>query len=121
MSDFTPINPKPFLRDLIDKSILVTLKFNKTQYKGTLVSADNYFNLQLREAEEIVDNKSRGLIGEIFIRCNNVLWIGEDLKKTETTSEQALKSEKLETSEPSKTSETSNTAETDKASVSSNT
>lgn len=46
------------------------------------MSTDNYFNIQLRDAEEIVDGRSKGLIGEIFIRCNNVLWIGEeDLEK----------------------------------------
>ena len=66
---------------MINKPILVTLKFNKTQYKGNLVSTDNYFNVQLTDAEEIVDNVSQGKIGDIFIRCNNVLWIGEDLEK----------------------------------------
>ncbi|QLQ78638.1 hypothetical protein HG537_0A08860 [Torulaspora globosa] len=81
MSDFTPTNPKPFLRDLIDKPIVVTLKFNKTQYKGRLVSTDNYFNVRLRDAEEVVDGKSKGNVGEIFIRCNNVLWIGQDLEQ----------------------------------------
>lgn len=42
------------------------------------MSSDNYFNLQLNEAEEIVEGKNKGKVGEIFIRCNNVLWIGED-------------------------------------------
>lgn len=62
---------------------MVTLKFNKTQYKGLLVSTDNYFNLQLTEAEEFIEGQSKGKIGDIFIRCNNVLWIGEDLQKKE--------------------------------------
>lgn len=62
---------------------MVTLKFNKTQYKGNLVSTDNYFNLQLSDAEEVIDGKSKGKVGEIFIRCNNVLWIGEDLTKVD--------------------------------------
>ncbi|CCF56332.1 hypothetical protein KAFR_0B00320 [Kazachstania africana CBS 2517] len=78
MSEFAPINPKPFLRDLVNKKIVVTLKFNNTKYRGTLVSTDNYFNIQLSEAEEFVSNKSKGTIGDIFIRCNNVLYIGED-------------------------------------------
>ncbi|SCU83641.1 LADA_0C12662g1_1 [Lachancea dasiensis] len=79
MSHHTPVNPKPFLRDLISKKIVVTLKFNKTQYKGLLVSTDNYFNLQLSDAEEFIDSQSKGKIGDIFIRCNNVLWIGQDV------------------------------------------
>ncbi|CCH59328.1 hypothetical protein TBLA_0B04935 [Henningerozyma blattae CBS 6284] len=78
---FTPVNPKPYLRSLIDTPIIVTLKFNKTQYKGILVSTDNYFNIQLRNTEEIVDGKTTGQLGDIFIRCNNVLWIGQDLEK----------------------------------------
>ncbi|SMN19827.1 similar to Saccharomyces cerevisiae YPR182W SMX3 Core Sm protein Sm F [Maudiozyma saulgeensis] len=80
MSDFVPVNPKPFLKDLIDKRVVVTLKFNNTKYKGTLVSSDNYFNVQLKDTEEFVNDKSAGKIGEVFIRCNNVLWIGQDLE-----------------------------------------
>ncbi|KAH3902444.1 mRNA splicing protein SMX3 SCDLUD_000021 [Saccharomycodes ludwigii] len=77
--EFQPINPKPFLKSLIDKPFLVTLKFNKTQYRGILVSTDNYFNVRLKNAEEIIDGESKGLVGDIFIRCNNVLWMGEEV------------------------------------------
>lgn len=63
---------------------MVTLKFNRTQYKGKLVSTDNYFNVQLTDTEEFVEGKSKGKIGDIFVRCNNVLWIGEDLDKVAT-------------------------------------
>ncbi len=84
MSDFTPLNPKPVLKDLVDKPIVVTLKFNKTQYRGVLVSTDNYFNLQLRDAQEYVAGELKGTLGELFIRCNNVLYIGEDLSKEDT-------------------------------------
>lgn len=80
---FTPTNPKPFLGELVKKPIVVTLKFNKTQYKGILISTDNYFNVQLSEAEEFIDGKNKGKVGDIFIRCNNVLWIGEDLSAKE--------------------------------------
>ncbi|CCE64828.1 hypothetical protein TPHA_0I03270 [Tetrapisispora phaffii CBS 4417] len=75
-----PVNPKPFLRDLIGKKIVVKLKFNKTEYIGTLKSLDNYFNLQLDAAEEVIDGVSKGTIGDIFIRCNNVLYVGEHLE-----------------------------------------
>ncbi|GAV53532.1 hypothetical protein ZYGR_0AK00340 [Zygosaccharomyces rouxii] len=93
MSDFTPTNPKPFLGELVNKPIVVTLKFNKTQYKGTLISTDNYFNLQLSEAEEVVDGKNKGKVGDIFIRCNNVLWIGEDLSAKEQHQEKPTTSD----------------------------
>lgn len=62
----------------MDKPVVVTLKFNKTQYKGVLVSTDNYFNLQLKDAEEYVAGVPKGKLGDLFIRCNNVLYVGED-------------------------------------------
>lgn len=77
---FQPINPKPFLKSLINKEIIVRLKWNKTEYKGKLISIDNYMNLQLDNTFEIVDDKEE-LIGDIFIRCNNVLFIREAVKK----------------------------------------
>lgn len=77
MSSFHPINPKPFLKTLIDKQVIVRLKWNKTQYKGTLVSIDNYMNLQLDNAFESMDGSEEEQIGEIFIRCNNVLFVRE--------------------------------------------
>ena len=36
-----------------------------------------YMNLQLREAEEIINNEIKGSLGEIIIRCNNVLFVKE--------------------------------------------
>jgi small nuclear ribonucleoprotein F len=40
-----------------------------------LLSVDNYMNLQLGEAEEFLDGLLQGKLGEILIRCNNVLYI----------------------------------------------
>ncbi|ABN67111.1 predicted protein, partial [Scheffersomyces stipitis CBS 6054] len=78
---FQPINPKPFLKTLINKQVIVRLKWNKTEYKGTLISIDNYMNFQLDNTYEVIydgESKKQELIGEIFIRCNNVLFIRED-------------------------------------------
>ena len=72
-----PINPKPFLQDLLQKKVLVRLKWGQ-EYRGTLQSIDNYMNLQLLNTEEFVDGKSAGALGEVMIRCNNVLWISGD-------------------------------------------
>lgn len=73
------------MKSLIGKQIIVRLKWNKTEYKGILLSIDNYMNLQLNETYEI-NPKEDGevkeeLIGEIFIRCNNVLFIREASEK----------------------------------------
>jgi len=45
------------------------------QYKGILVSVDGYMNLQLANTEEIIDGEVTGTLGEVLIRCNNVLWV----------------------------------------------
>jgi len=74
---FAPINPRPFLSGLVGKEIKVRLKWGNTSYAGTLVSVDSYMNFQLSGAEEYIDDKMTGQLGQILIRCNNVLWVSE--------------------------------------------
>lgn len=79
---FVPVNPKPFLLDLTGKSVCVRLKWGM-EYRGYLVSCDSYMNLQLANCEEWIGGKFAGNLGEVLIRCNNVLYIrgaqeGED-------------------------------------------
>ncbi|KAI1792855.1 hypothetical protein LXA43DRAFT_886600, partial [Ganoderma leucocontextum] len=69
-----PVNPKPFMQELTGKPVYVRLKWG-LEYKGFLVSTDGYMNLQLANTEEFQDGKSNGALGEVFIRCNNVLYI----------------------------------------------
>lgn len=45
------------------------------EYTGRLVSVDSYMNIQLSGAEEWRNGKSAGVLGQVLIRCNNVLWI----------------------------------------------
>ena len=68
------------LYDLVNKQILVRLKWG-IEYKGKLASFDKYMNIQLLETEEIIDNKIMGTLGEILIRCNNILFIREYIEK----------------------------------------
>jgi len=42
---------------------------------GILVSVDSYMNLQLASTEEFIDGAFAGNLGEVLIRCNNVLYI----------------------------------------------
>ena len=42
---------------------------------GYLVSVDSYMNLQLASTEEWIDGQFSGNLGEVLIRCNNVLHI----------------------------------------------
>mmetsp|Transcript_26144 Transcript_26144/g.36804 ORF Transcript_26144/g.36804 Transcript_26144/m.36804 type:complete len:86 (-) Transcript_26144:183-440(-) len=69
-----PVNPKPFLNSLAGKPILVKLKWGM-EYKGYLIAVDNYMNLQMANTEEYVDGKLCGNLGEVLIRCNNVLYL----------------------------------------------
>jgi small nuclear ribonucleoprotein F len=69
-----PVNPKPFLNDLTGKLVLVKLKWGM-EYKGYLVSVDAYMNLQLANTEEYIDGHLTGTLGEVLIRCNNVMHI----------------------------------------------
>ena len=39
------------------------------------MSVDSYMNLQLASSEEWIGGKFAGNLGEVLIRCNNVLYI----------------------------------------------
>nr|XP_019707979.2 probable small nuclear ribonucleoprotein F isoform X2 [Elaeis guineensis]XP_029122123.1 probable small nuclear ribonucleoprotein F isoform X2 [Elaeis guineensis]XP_029122124.1 probable small nuclear ribonucleoprotein F isoform X2 [Elaeis guineensis]XP_029122125.1 probable small nuclear ribonucleoprotein F isoform X2 [Elaeis guineensis] len=74
MLQTVPVNPKPFLNNLTGKPVIVKLKWGM-EYKGYLVSVDSYMNLQLANTEEYIDGQFSGNLGEILIRCNNVLYL----------------------------------------------
>ncbi|GAB6031023.1 hypothetical protein CHUAL_007841 [Chamberlinius hualienensis] len=69
-----PVNPKPFLNSLTGKPVIAKLKWGM-EYKGYLVSVDGYMNLQLANTEEYIDGNCTGNLGEVLIRCNNILYI----------------------------------------------
>merc|ERR1712170_330036 len=82
----------PFLNALTGKPVLVKLKWGM-EYKGYLVAVDGYMNLQLANSEEYVDGALAGHLGEILIRCNNVLYIrgvDEEAEEGESTSNQVF-------------------------------
>ncbi|PHH85841.1 hypothetical protein CDD83_11099 [Cordyceps sp. RAO-2017] len=72
---FVPVNPRPMLQGLVDKHVSVRLKWGETEYRGELKAVDSYMNLQLASTKEYVDGKEEGQLGQVLIRCNNVLWI----------------------------------------------
>lgn len=74
MTASMPINPKPFLNSLTGKPVMVKLKWGQ-EYRGYLVSVDGYMNLQLANTEEYVEGSCTGTLGEVLVRCNNVLYI----------------------------------------------
>ncbi|KAL7638565.1 UNVERIFIED_CONTAM: hypothetical protein RMT77_011141 [Armadillidium vulgare] len=81
----TPINPKPFLNQLTGQPVIVKLKWGH-EYKGILVSVDGYMNLQLANTDEYIEGQVTGSLGEVLVRCNNVLYIrGAEEEEEEET------------------------------------
>ena len=70
------INPKPFLTGLTGQEVIVRLKWGQ-EYKGVLMAIDSYMNLQLGNTEEWVGGELAGNLGEVLIRCNNVMYVRE--------------------------------------------
>lgn len=68
------MNPKPFLADLVGKNVRIKLKWGQ-EYQGELASSDAYMNLQLLRTEEYLDGQFCGMLGEVLVRCNNILYI----------------------------------------------
>lgn len=61
--------------------------------EGHLTSVDAYMNIQLENSEEWIDGAMADKLGEILIRCNNVLYIRPGLAASaEVAEEQAHKS-----------------------------
>ena len=90
----TPLNPRPYINELVGKKILVRLKWGVTYTGsstnvssrrrcftgcslclGALASVDQYMNVQLGNAVEYIDEQNKGPLGDILIRCNNILYI----------------------------------------------
>ncbi|CAG9313199.1 unnamed protein product [Blepharisma stoltei] len=71
------LNPKPFLAECIGHPVVVKLKWG-TEYRGILLAYDKYLNLQLQNAFEWIAGENKGLLGEILVRCNNVLYVKQD-------------------------------------------
>lgn len=53
---------------------MVKLKWGM-EYKGYLMSVDDYMNLQIANTEEYVNGRFAGNLGEVLVRCNNVLYV----------------------------------------------
>ncbi|KAK4494748.1 hypothetical protein PRZ48_014104 [Zasmidium cellare] len=71
---FVPLNPRPMLQSLVDNDVTIRIKWGQ-EYTGRLVSVDSYMNIQLSGAEEWKEGVNLGGLGQVLIRCNNVLWI----------------------------------------------
>lgn len=67
--------PVIVLQDLVNKDIVVRLKWGETEYKGRLVSIDSYMNIQLTNAQEFIEQKFTSDLGQILIRYVSCCWV----------------------------------------------
>jgi small nuclear ribonucleoprotein (snRNP)-like protein len=67
-------NPLKILHDAVNSVILIRLK-DGIEYTGRLKICDNYMNMIIEDAKEMVDGSVTAKFGEIFIRGNNILFI----------------------------------------------
>ena len=82
MSDMSlaPVNPVPFLHELTGRDVAVKLKWGGLEIRGILKAVDSYMNLQVLNSEEWTSGNFKGALGEVFLRCNNALYIRELIK-----------------------------------------
>ena len=67
--------PNKRVQSLVGRKILVEMKGEKIILEGVLTSADDYLNLHLSGANEIVNGKKKRLLGSVILRGNNIVLI----------------------------------------------
>ncbi|MHC1635256.1 MAG: LSM domain-containing protein [Candidatus Methanospirareceae archaeon] len=67
--------PHKKLQSLIGTKIQVEMKGEKAVLEGILTSFDDYLNLYLSKASEIVDGKRKRALGSVILRGNNIVLI----------------------------------------------
>lgn len=89
--------PAPFLSTLIGTKIIVRLKWGM-EYIGTLISFDTRMNIHLNEAEEYttIGAQSDGVVGDVLIRCNNILHIRPKPKDYPPTEDNGMNPKKFD-------------------------
>ncbi|MDY6930364.1 MAG: LSM domain-containing protein [Halobacteriota archaeon] len=67
--------PNKKVQSLIGSKVQVEMKGDKNTLEGILAGADDYLNLHLKEAMEVVDGERSRLLGSVILRGNNVVLI----------------------------------------------
>ncbi len=66
--------PLHVLQSFLNKNVFVVVKGNK-EYRGTLVGYDVHINLVLKDAEEVIENQSKGIFPTMIVRGDNVIYV----------------------------------------------
>ncbi|MHC1579989.1 MAG: LSM domain-containing protein [Candidatus Alkanophagales archaeon] len=67
--------PAKKIQKLVGTRIQVEMKGEKIVLEGLLESVDDYLNLYLSGATEIVDGERRRMLGSVVLRGNNIVLI----------------------------------------------
>ncbi len=67
--------PNKKVQSLVGRKIHVEMKGEQCVLEGVLTSVDDYLNLHLANANEILGGEKRRLLGSVILRGNNVVLI----------------------------------------------
>ncbi len=73
----SPNNQSNILQGSVNKEVILKLKGKRT-IKGKLKSFDQYMNLTLENATEVLEGDKVQQMGEIFIKGENIVIIATD-------------------------------------------
>jgi small nuclear ribonucleoprotein (snRNP)-like protein len=65
--------PSKKVQNLVGSRIQVEMKGEKCVLEGLLMSADDYLNLHLTNAAEVVDGEKSRVLGSVVLRGNNII------------------------------------------------
>lgn len=66
--------PLNVLGSSLNQNVLVKVKWNR-EYRGLLDGYDQHMNLVIKNAEEVVDNKSNGTFPLLLVRGDVVVYV----------------------------------------------
>ncbi len=67
--------PNKKVQSLVGRKIHVEMKGEQCVLEGVLTSVDDYLNLHLANANEILEGEKRRSLGSVILRGNNVVLI----------------------------------------------
>ncbi len=68
------LKPLHVLHESLNKPVLVVMKGGK-EYRGVLDGYDQHMNLVLKNAEEIINGESKGVLNVVIVRGDTVIYI----------------------------------------------
>ncbi len=66
--------PLTVLGNSLSRNVLVKVKWNR-EYRGTLDGYDQHMNLVIKNAEEVIGDKSNGVLPLVVVRGDVVVYI----------------------------------------------